>query len=154
MTTIPDGYDILRFREFHALLKRFESEGVSVADHTGRRLTRFELTLELEETSLRLGYARQPDLTFALNEWDVSVYHWPEFAALCRRLGIAWEFLTKRMTISICEGEHPRVIHEYAFADTNPSDDFQPAEIGSDSHSRAADFAVLISSCAVEVAAA
>jgi hypothetical protein len=46
---------------------------------------------------------------------SMEVYHWPEFKALCKRLGIDWEEGTKTLSIQIGpDPEDPvRVVHEY-----------------------------------------
>lgn len=42
-----------------------------------------------------------------------DVYHWPEFRALCERLGIAWELRTTHLVIEVpCDGL-VTVRHEY-----------------------------------------
>jgi len=42
-----------------------------------------------------------------------EVYHWPEFRALCHRLGIAYGLGTRTLTIRLAEGEAVTVTQEY-----------------------------------------
>lgn len=43
----------------------------------------------------------------------MEVYHWPEFLALCKRLGVAWQLPTTSIVLTIREGEAVGVYHEY-----------------------------------------
>jgi hypothetical protein len=47
-----------------------------------------------------------------------SVYHWPEFQAFCKRAGIMWGLKTRRIEITLAEGELFVVKQEYAASDT------------------------------------
>lgn len=45
-----------------------------------------------------------------------EVYHWPEFKALCERLGVPWKIASTKMTIKLEFGseEVPVIVeHEY-----------------------------------------
>jgi hypothetical protein len=48
-----------------------------------------------------------------------EVYHWPEFRALCRRLGVIWGLPTSALTIQIRIGDPPVILHEYQGRDLN-----------------------------------
>lgn len=47
-----------------------------------------------------------------------NVYHWPEFQALIKRLGVAEPFLTRGLTIRVAEGEVVEITHTYIAVDT------------------------------------
>lgn len=46
-----------------------------------------------------------------------EVYHWPEFKALCKRLGVSWECETTKITITLAPGELALVCQDYQGTD-------------------------------------
>jgi hypothetical protein len=48
-----------------------------------------------------------------------EVYNWPEFIALCKRLGVQWPLKTKNIAIFVPENEPVRIIQDY-HGDCNP----------------------------------
>ncbi len=42
-----------------------------------------------------------------------EVYHWPEFVAFAKRLGIEWELPTTTLTITLPLGDLVRIAHDY-----------------------------------------
>lgn len=55
-----------------------------------------------------------------------TVFHWPEFQALMRRMGIPPELLTKGIDIHVHEGDSVAVCHRYLATDSPPP----PADMG------------------------
>jgi hypothetical protein len=54
---------------------------------------------------------------------SLEVYRWPEFKALCLRLGVRWEARTTRLVIDLPGPDAPiRVTHEYLV----PEEDDEP----------------------------
>jgi hypothetical protein len=53
-----------------------------------------------------------PRLEVAEHDGD-AVYHWPEFRALCARLGVAWELPTETLTLCLRRGGTVHVSQTY-----------------------------------------
>jgi hypothetical protein len=49
-----------------------------------------------------------------------DVYHWPEFRAFCRRLGLVWEIYTTGLVIRLDSESHVEIEHYYRGGDQGP----------------------------------
>lgn len=58
-----------------------------------------------------------PEAWKTTDGWEV--YHWPEFKALCERLGIAWGLPATSITIQLKYGSSPKITQEYLGRDLN-----------------------------------
>jgi hypothetical protein len=52
-----------------------------------------------------------------------DVYHWPEFKAFCRRLGLVWEIYTMGLVIRMGSESQVEIEHYYRGGDQRPQTD-------------------------------
>lgn len=113
---IDDGYALPIWPEFQALFNRLN---VTIPKIPKRwifdaGIRGIELNINLDTTTLTLiKYNQEPEV-FEADVTGFEVYRWPEYIALCEKLGVNRDCYEVKCHMRVIEGEMPLITQTYA----------------------------------------